>query len=532
MIKLLNILNKILSKLIDYNNKLLNLFKNDYKLNITSISYNESGRFLVFTLQNNNLYEHNEAIKSIYNTLMNNKKFISFGQKKVIITSALIDGSEFSYHHNVLLSNNTTYLKYYNSVIDSVNKYFDEGYPVDVIPAFKIRVWNMDNLANRNIKITRNTISNNNNKMDILTKRNIHTKNNDNFTPLIPLDLNIDKKETISISTMDIETMNYKGLQIPVAISIAYTFNEKKLFLIDSKLLKTDLDEAINKLWEDYFIFVKNNIKYFKNIFVHNLGSFDGYFIYKGLTKLFPAFISTIIDNNNKFIQISFKYYKFKINWKDSYRIYPISLDDLCKTFNVEGKMNKYDIRFNDLDLFNNLNLLKKFKEYSIQDSVCLLNALLNAQDLYFKDHNFDPFSISILSTSTLSLKILRSKYLKVNIPILKGWTDSFIRKGYYAGATDYYKAYGKNIRYYDVNSLYPNAMKRSMPYELINHYNDMSNIKLEDFFGFCLAEIETPKDTLRPLLPYKYQGKTIFPKGKWIGIYFSEELKTVIVIK
>jgi hypothetical protein len=53
------------------------------------------------------------------------------------------------------------------------------------------------------------------------------------------------------------------------------------------------------------------------------------------------------------------------------------------------------------------------------------------------------------------------------------------------------------------------------MPYELINHYNDMSNIKLENFFGFCLAEIETPKDTLRPLLPYKYQGKTIFPRGK-----------------
>ena len=215
-----------------------------------------------------------------------------------------------------------------------------------------------------------------------------------------------------------------------------------------------------------------------------------------------------------------------KINWKDSYRIYPVSLDDLCKTFNAEGKLSKYDIKFNDLDLFNNLELLEKFKEYSLQDSVCLLNALINAQDLYFKDHNVDP--ASILSNSTLSLKIFRSKYLKVDIPILKGWTDSFIRKGYFGGATDYYKAYGENINYYDVNSLYPNAMKRSMPYELINDYIDMSNIKLDDFFGFCLAEIETPKDILRPLLPYKYQGKTIFPRGKWIGIYFSEELKAV----
>ena len=97
-----------------------------------------------------------------------------------------------------------------------------------------------------------------------------------------------------------------------------------------------------------------------------------------------------------------------KINWKDSYRIYPVSLDDLCKTFNAEGKLSKYDIKFNDLDLFNNLELLEKFKEYSLQDSVCLLNALINAQDLYFKDHNVDP--ASILSNSTLSLKIFRSK--------------------------------------------------------------------------------------------------------------------------
>lgn len=458
---------------------------------------------------------------------MNNEKFIGFGKKKVIITSALIDGSEFTYHHNVLLDNNTPFLKYYNKVIDSVNKYFDEGYPVDVIPAFKIRVWNMDNLANKNINITRNAISNNK-KMDIFTKRNIHTKNNnDNITPLIPLNPNIDKKETIS--TMDIETMNYNGKQIPVCISIAYNFNEKKLFLIDSKLLKTNLDEAINKFWEDYFIFIKNNIKYFTNIFVHNLGSFDGYFIYKGLTKLFPAFISTIIDNNNKFIQITFKYKKLKINWKDSYRIYPVSLDDLCKTFNVEGKLSKYDNRFINLDLFNNLELLEQFKDYSLQDSVCLLKTLLNAQDLYLRDHNVDP--VSILSTSTLSLKIFRSKYLKVNIPILKGWTDSFIRKGYFGGQTDYYKAYGKNLKYYDVNSLYPNAMNRSMPYEITNHYNDMSNIKLENFFGFCLAEIETPKDILRPLLPYKYQGKTIFPKGKWIGdIYIYMNILGVII--
>jgi hypothetical protein len=70
--------------------------------------------------------------------------------------------------------------------------------------------------------------------------------------------------------------------------------------------------------------------------------------------------------------------------------------------------------------------------------------------------------------------------------------------------------------------------MCKPMPYKLIKKYNDMSHIKLENFFGFALAEITTPKNILKPLLPYKYEGKTIFPTGRWVGVYFSEELKKV----
>jgi hypothetical protein len=55
-----------------------------------------------------------------------------------------------------------------------------------------------------------------------------------------------------------------------------------------------------------------------------------------------------------------------------------------------------------------------------------------------------------------------------------------------------------------------------------------MNNIKLENFFGFCLAQINSPKNMLKPVLPYKHLGKTIYPTGCWIGIYFSEELKAV----
>jgi DNA polymerase type B, organellar and viral len=84
------------------------------------------------------------------------------------------------------------------------------------------------------------------------------------------------------------------------------------------------------------------------------------------------------------------------------------------------------------------------------------------------------------------------------------------VRKAYLGGATDYYKDYGTNLYYYDVNSLYPFVMLKPMPYQIVK---DMSSIDLNNFFGYCEARIISP-DILRPLLPLKHQGKTIFPIG------------------
>jgi hypothetical protein len=87
----------------------------------------------------------------------------------------------------------------------------------------------------------------------------------------------------------------------------------------------------------------------------------------------------------------------------------------------VEGKISKYDIRFNNIDLFKNVELLEQFKQYSIQDSVSLLNALNIIQDMYHSDYGI--CITTVLSTSTLSLKIFRKKFMDkdIEIPILGG---------------------------------------------------------------------------------------------------------------
>ena len=49
----------------------------------------------------------------------------------------------------------------------------------------------------------------------------------------------------------------------------------------------------------------------------------------------------------------------------------------------------------------------------------------------------------------------------------------------------------------------------------------------LDELFGFIEAFVICPNDMHKPFLPYKNRdGILIFPIGKFVGVYFSEELK------
>jgi hypothetical protein len=152
-----------------------------------------------------------------------------------------------------------------------------------------------------------------------------------------------------------------------------------------------------------------------------------------------PDYITSIIDENNSFISIQHINAPL-IEWKDSLRVFPLSLNKLCKMFGVEGKLIPYNDNFNSIELFNNPELLQLFIQYSIQDAVSLFNALNIAQLLYF-----DKFKVdieSVYSTATLSLKIFRTLFQDIPIYILPSNIDLFIRNAYFGGGTDVYKAY------------------------------------------------------------------------------------------
>jgi hypothetical protein len=239
-----------------------------------------------------------------------------------------------------------------------------------------------------------------------------------------------------------------------------------------------------------------------------------------------PENVSSIIDDTNTFISITHTN-TVSFEWKDSLRIFPMSLNKLCQLFGVEGKSTSYNPKFNNIEFFKVSKLVYSFKKYSLQDAIALFKALHLAQLIYFKTFGVD--IESVYSTATLALKIFRTKFLDKPIFILPSNIDGFIRDAYFGGGTDVYKAYGKNIHYYDVNSLYPFAMLNPMPYNLINpKLINLSNRTLDSFFGFAEVEILCSDTVSRPVLPFHMNGKTIYPIGNWKGVYFSEELKAV----
>ena len=548
------IISLLLTYLFSYQNKLLTTLK------LLEVNHDVNLRCLKFSMINNNYLEGENLFKGIYQTLMSNKEFINFGFQKIIILSVtLATNKEYNLHSNILIDNDTSFEDYYLFVSKELNNYnnLQYGYHNEEILRYNVLCWNVDNEKNLKIKQTHNAllakgvnpkikkIYVNNGFQTIRTFSTTSVLNKNWFKGLIkPISL-LNKKGILKqqfvkpFFTMDLETIhsNILGYQIVIAISSCGFHNgkvDKKIFLIDHILLQTDPELALQQLWNKYFNYLEQVIKNEPGIenkltiFAHNLGNFDGYFLYKGLMLNYePNQITSIMDESNTFISIQHLNIPF-VEWKDSLRIFPISLNKLCKMFGVDGKLIPYNTSFSSIELFNNSDLLQSFIQYSLQDAKALYDALLNAQSIYF-----DKFKVdieSVYSTATLSLKIFRSNFQDKSIFILPSEIDGFIRSAYFGGGTDVYKAYAEKVFYYDVNSLYPFAMLNPMPYEILNNGKiiNLINRTLDSFFGFAYVKVVCPLDMLRPVLPFHHEGKTIYPVGTWEGIYFSEELKAV----
>jgi hypothetical protein len=129
----------------------------------------------------------------------------------------------------------------------------------------------------------------------------------------------------------------------------------------------------------------------------------------------------------------------------------------------------------------------------------------------------------------SLAFAIFRKNYLVDDmIPNIKSKLHSIIKRSYFGGICELYKPSGVNIKSYDVNSLYPFAMKFfKMPSGIPKYVKGtIENIKKfienstdEIPFGFYNVKVKAPLNLDKPFLPTKLNTaagtRTIFPLGE-----------------
>nr|WVH37941.1 DNA polymerase [Dichomitus squalens] len=158
---------------------------------------------------------------------------------------------------------------------------------------------------------------------------------------------------------MDLETYNLNGKLIPYAVSI-YNGHKYHFFYL------TDYENSTQMLIAAIKTLMLRRYHGYK-VYLHNFSNFDGIFLINILNELSENI--SIKRHNDKFIEIKFLFNagKYKLYFRDSLLMLPVSLRKLALQFNVGGKgIFPYDfVNSNNLDYTGPVPDIKYFSDIS-----------------------------------------------------------------------------------------------------------------------------------------------------------------------
>lgn len=368
-----------------------------------------------------------------------------------------------------------------------------------------------------------------------------------------------------SIITLDIETRKVNDKLIPICLSIYDGSTRVTFFFKDHINWENDMTEALKFIMK---------LKYHKKkIYIHNLSYFDGIFILNSLTKL-----GTVkpLMRDGKILNLEFRFKvvtpiskkdkEIVIYFYDSLLILPASLDNLSKSFGIKNKKTIFPFEFINSDKFSfdysgvvpeykyfpnaftpkftpndynnycenykdkNWVLEKELAKYCENDTIALHQIMIKFGQEVFALYTLDITRYPTLPSITMAA--YRSRDLPVKtVPIINSRLHYILKEGYYGGITDTYRAEGKNIMSYDVNSLYPYSMHEfEMPVGTPVKFIGDPSLRMNNPFGFFKVTVTAPLNMNVPILPTKIETskgqRTVCPVGTWTGWYFSEEIR------
>ena len=293
-------------------------------------------------------------------------------------------------------------------------------------------------------------------------------------------------------------------------------------------------------------------------IYAHNAGRFDALFIVPWLERHDARFEFEISGPESRIQQLTVwprGRNRKQISWTflDSVAILPMSLKKIGETFcGVKERKISLDLDIDEDDL--------AWEAYNRRDCEVLHSGVenLNAKVISLGGEvgvTAPSTAMSVFRHVHLEKPIARNKHLsnclgyRVNpvtgSPLIEddedadspwlectGCAHDFARLGYYGGRTELFHAFGRDVRYFDINSSYPRSMLEPMPVGRMREFGPEQDL---DFYrklrkkkhvGFMEVTVWIPDDCVIPPLPSRSDGKLKFQTGTLRGVWDWDELQ------
>ena len=395
-------------------------------------------------------------------------------------------------------------------------------------------------------------------------------------------------KYNSKLATFDIETSTDKnGKHIPYASSICWRDEYIELTpelydLLEEEAIREIIKQNSSlKLNEKQFWgldclqqltkFIHDNKETFNNftLYAHNGGKYDmPLMIEKSFLSNDYFYIEGkgCVELNNAWIGFTLRAKDdrtFKLFFRDSFRLLPMSLDKLTKELKVKHQKLTETIKHDQITLINYNEMKDKgLSKYLSHDVKGLLEVLEVFGKGVWKDLKID-ITKCYTGASLSKINFFKNYYNGKFKPVYKlsDENDKFVRDSYFGGRVECFKMgnIGK-CYYYDFTSLYPDVGRKNLPYdnpEMIDFnkeniwtklddgtYDDVEHnittTKLpKDFFGWVSCKVKTRDFEVQgtsgnegkhhhiPKHAVLKDNRLIFPNFKnWTEItVFSEEL-------
>ena len=254
-------------------------------------------------------------------------------------------------------------------------------------------------------------------------------------------------------------------------------------------------------------------------IYAHNGGNFDHLYILRWLLRHMPHARVEFIPTQSSILLMTVWVNKRKYEFRDSMRLMVAGLDDIAKTLLGEGKVQGIN--------YETLHTDPKRYEYLKRDCLALYLCILKFRSIVV---NKLGGAVGLTAAAT-AIETLRTGYLQRTIKTLTPARENLIREGYYGGRTEVFHS-GDSftspslLHCYDVNSMYVWALAQPLP---CDHVKDTKGQYWNDGNGFVECEVDTRDCDNRsrryPVLPYRHEGKLLFPLGRFRGVWTTAEI-------